>query len=142
VRIATTRLEIATHDGVSLADISADVNAFIAARGIAQGLCIVTVGPAGSGLSLAASLDEDVDDLLRLGRRELGNLGAAAGTAVESIGDRADVEAVGYAPAGVLAYCLSLAIRMGALHLGNWDAVVLIDAAGPRPHPVDVTVMG
>jgi thiamine phosphate synthase YjbQ (UPF0047 family) len=41
-----------------------------------------------------------------------------------------------------MAYCLSLAIRQGSLHLGNWEAVVLIDAAGPRRHPVDIILMG
>jgi thiamine phosphate synthase YjbQ (UPF0047 family) len=73
----------------------------------------------------------------------------AAGSGVDRVeavakasADRADVEEPGYAPAGVLAYCLSLAIRQGAVHLGNWEAVVLVDTAGPRLHPVDVILMG
>ncbi len=146
MRIATTRLEIVTDVGVSLADITSDVNAFIAARGVARGLCIVTVGPEDSGLSLAASLDDDVEDLLRLGRRHLpaaAETGSRPARAVtRAVVDRADVEEPGYSPAGIMAYCLSLAIRQGGLHLGNWDAVVLIDAAGPRRLPVDIILMG
>jgi len=146
VRIATARLEVATDIGVSLADITGEVNAFIAEKGVARGLCIVTVGLERSGLSLAASLDEDVDDLLRLGRRHLLSPAHPGMDRVEPIAqtgaDRADVEEPGYAPAGVLAYCLSLGIRQGALHLGNWEALVLVDAGGPRLHPVDVILMG
>lgn len=146
MRIATTRLEIVTDVGVSLADITGDINAFIAARGVARGLCIVTVEPEDSGLSLAANLEEDVDDLLRLGRRHLPTAVDADPPAVEPVAravvDRADVEEPGYSPAGIMAYCLSLGIRQGGLHLGNWEAVVLIDAAGPRRQPVDVILMG
>lgn len=140
MKIATTRLEIATDEGVSIADITGDVNAFIASRGIVRGLCVLTVGPSRSGLTLAATLDEEMEDLLRLGRRHLSATGAGLGEAAAS--DRADVEEPGYAPAGVLAYCLSLDIRYAVLHLGNWDAVVLIDAAGPRLNPIDVVLMG
>jgi thiamine phosphate synthase YjbQ (UPF0047 family) len=144
VRIATTRLEIVTDVGVSLADITGDVNVFIAAKGVARGLCIVTLEPEDSGLSLAANLDDDMEDLLRLGRRHLPPSAATSPRprAPVARADRADVEEPGYSPAGIMAYCLSLAIRQGGLHLGNWDAVVLIDAAGPRRHPVDVILMG
>lgn len=145
MRIATTRLEIVTDVGVSLADITSDVNAFIAAKAVARGLCIVTVEPQDSGLSLAASLDDDVEDLLRLGRRHLptaADAGTRPAKAATRVVDRADVEEPGYSPAGIMAYCLSLAIRQGSLHLGNWEAVVLIDAAGPRRHPVDIILMG
>jgi thiamine phosphate synthase YjbQ (UPF0047 family) len=142
MRIATTRLEIVTDVGVSLADITSDVNAFIAARGVARGLCIVTVEPEDAGLSLAAGLDDDMEDLLRLGRRHLPAADRGSRPAEPVQADRADVEEPGYSPAGIMAYCLSLAVRQGGLHLGNWEAVVLIDAAGPRRQPVDIILMG
>jgi len=45
-------------------------------------------------------------------------------------------------PAGVLADCVSFPVRGGAVALGSWEAIVLLDARGPAVRPVDVTVIG
>lgn len=141
--VATTRLEIATDEGASLSDVTADVNIFVKATGIAQGLCILSAPEDGVCLTLSGELDEDVDDLLRLAWSHLpavAHTGEASDDAERP--DRIDAEGGGYIPAGVLADCVSLPVREGALSLGTWEAVVLLDARGPAARPIDVTVMG
>jgi secondary thiamine-phosphate synthase enzyme len=134
--VATTRLEISTDEGVSLADVTSEVNAFIKSSGVASGLCIVSTASAGSCLTLSAEFDEDVDDLLRLARTHLTAMAATEHP------DRIDIEGAGYIPAGVLADCVSLPIRDGAVGVGSWEAIVLLDGRGPATRPIEITVMG
>ncbi|HEU4929987.1 MAG TPA: YjbQ family protein [Candidatus Krumholzibacteria bacterium] len=142
--VATARLEIATDDGASLSDVTGDVNAYVRASGIGSGLVVLSASSEGSCLTLSAALDEDVDDLLRLARRYLAEPvpDVEDGATVHERRDRMEAEAGGYIPAGVLADCLSLPVRDGAVGLGTWEAIVLLDARGPARRPIDVTVMG
>jgi len=147
VRIATTRLVIATDEGVSIADVTSDVNAFVRASGIPHGLCVITIGRDRCFLSIAPDLDDAFDDLLRLARGEVGTpdeprAATSADAGAGSLGDHADVDMLGHAPPGVMAESLSFAVRDGAVSLGSWDAIVLIDTAGPTHQPIDVTLMG
>jgi thiamine phosphate synthase YjbQ (UPF0047 family) len=145
MRIETVRLHFTTDEGASLADITADVNAFVRNSGFQHGLCILTLPTAGCCLTLTPDLDEGVDDLLRIVRTHLsaraapGGPGSPGGT---SDRDGLEADEGGYVSAGVLADCLSLSIRDGGLNLGSWDAVVLLDAMGPIRRPVDVTLVG
>jgi thiamine phosphate synthase YjbQ (UPF0047 family) len=145
MRIETTRLSIVTDDGVSIEDITAEVDAFVQATGIESGLCVMTMGQDGCFLSLAPDLDEAFDDLLRLVREQL------SAPAVPRPDEPADRESApdrsGSTPAfnaspGVLADCLSFAVGGGAIQMGNWDAIVFIDSAGPQVRAVEVTLMG
>ena len=143
--VVTTRVEINTDEGVSLSDITSEVNAFVKSSGVASGLCIVSTASAGSCLTLSAEFDEDVDDLLRLARTHLttARLAADEGDDAQSERpDRVDVEGAGYIPAGVLADCISLPIRDGSVGVGSWEAIVLLDGRGPAARPIEITVMG
>jgi thiamine phosphate synthase YjbQ (UPF0047 family) len=143
--VATTRLEIATDEGASLSDVTSDINSFVRSSGIANGLCVLSAPSDESCLTLSAELDEDVDDLLRLAWTHLAGRPSDPADGTEEPGersDRVDTEGAGYAPAGVLAECISLPVREGAVGLGTWEAVVLLDARGPAIRPIDVTVMG
>jgi thiamine phosphate synthase YjbQ (UPF0047 family) len=146
MRIETTRLEMSTDDGTSVADVTTEVNAFVRSTGIASGLCVLTVRRDACFLSLAPDLDDAFDDLLRLAQTEPAAADeepAPADPALSgSASDRADVDLIGQVPPGVLAESLSVAVRDGALHLGNWDAIVLVDAAGPASRPIEITLMG
>jgi hypothetical protein len=100
-----------------------------------------------SCLTLSANLDEDVDDLLRLARTHLSGFAPGAGeesdeSTVADRSDRIDIEGGGYTPAGVLADSVSLPVRDGAINLGTWEAIVLLDAKGPAVRAIDVTIMG
>ncbi len=138
MRIETVRLYFPTEEGASLADVTAEVDAFIRDAAFSQGLCILTVPGDGCCLTLTPDLDEDVDDLLRIVRT---HLAPGLPGAVES-GDRVDVDDSGYPAAGVVADSLTVSIRAGGMNLGSWDGIVLLDARGPRTCPLDVTLAG
>ena len=148
MRIETARLHFNTDDGASLSDVTGDVNAFVRDSAFRVGLCILTVAGDGCCLTLAPDLDEDVDDLLRIIRTHLAAPPAAPGAPEERAGspagsrDRLDVDDSGYPAAGVVAESITLSIRDGNMNLGSWDAVVLLDARGPRACAVDITLMG
>jgi len=142
MRIETTRLEINTDEGVSVADLTDDVNAFIRSTGVRDGLCVMMVGRHECFLSLAPELDDAFDDLIRL-VREADALQAEALLREPAVdADRADVDTSGPAPPGFLAETLSFAVREGAPELGSWESILLVDGAGPARRAVEVTVMG
>lgn len=140
MRIETTRLEVATEEGVSLADLTGDVNAFVRSTGIVDGLCVMMVGRQECFLSLAPDLDEAFDDLLRL----IGEVSRAGAVTRDPalVSDRADTDTTGHAPPGFLAESLSFAVRDGSPELGSWEAIVLVDAGGPARRAIELTVMG
>jgi thiamine phosphate synthase YjbQ (UPF0047 family) len=139
MRIETTRLEVATDEGVSIADITSEVSAFVRSTGILEGLCVMVVGRQGCFLSLAPELDDAFDDLLRLVREmEPGVEAGARGI----LSDRADTDTSGSAPPGFLADSISVSVRDGGPDLGSWEAIILVDAAGPARRAVELTVMG
>ncbi|HET6347996.1 MAG TPA: YjbQ family protein [Candidatus Krumholzibacteria bacterium] len=142
MRIETTRLEIATDEGVTITDLTGDVYAFVRATGILDGLCVMLVGRQECFLSLAPDLDEAFDDLMRL-IRQSGPAGAASLRGEPTApSDRADTDLSGLAPPGVLAESLSFAVRDGAPDLGSWEAIVLVDAGGPARRAVELTAVG
>jgi thiamine phosphate synthase YjbQ (UPF0047 family) len=142
LRIETTRLEITTDEGVSIADMTAEVSTFIRSTGVREGLCVMTVGRHECFLSLAPELEDAFDDMIRLVRdASLATL-AEAGDESLTAADRADVDTSKPAPPGFLAESLSFAVREGSPELGSWEAILLVDGGGPARRAVDVTVMG
>jgi thiamine phosphate synthase YjbQ (UPF0047 family) len=137
MRIETTRIEVSTDEGISIADITAEVAEFVRATGILEGLCVMTVGRQECFLSLAPELDDAFDDLMRLIRE-----GSVQITVATPLSDRADTDTVSNSAPGFLAESISFAVRDGGPDLGSWEAVVLVDAAGPARRAVELTIMG
>jgi thiamine phosphate synthase YjbQ (UPF0047 family) len=142
MRIETTRLEIATDEGVSIADLTGDVSAFIRSTGVRDGLCVMMVGRNECFLSLAPELEDAFDDLMRLIREASDPGRSITREEAERVADRADIDISKPAPPGFLAESLSFAVRDGAPELGSWESILLVDAGGPARRPIDVTVMG
>ncbi|HKW13202.1 MAG TPA: YjbQ family protein [Candidatus Krumholzibacteria bacterium] len=142
MRIETTRLEISTDEGVSIADLTDDVNAFIRSTGVRDGLCVMMVGRHECFLSLAPELDDAFDDLMRLVREADALQAEALRREPATDADRADVDTSGPAPPGFLAETLSFAVREGAPELGSWESILLVDGGGPARRAIEVTVMG
>lgn len=141
MRIETTRIEISTDDGTSVADVTNEVCDFVRSTGVLDGLCVMTVSRQECFLSLAPELDEAFDDLMRL-VREAGSVAQRQPAAEPVASDRADVDMTAGAPPGFLAESISFAVRDGAPDLGSWEAIVLVDAEGPARRAIELTVMG
>ncbi len=142
MRIETTRLEIATDEGVSIADLTGEVNAFIRSTGVRDGLCVMMVGRSECFLSLAPELDDAFDDLMRLVREAADPAPPITREEPERAADRADIDLSKPAPPGFLAESLSFAVRDGDPELGSWESILLVDGGGPARRAIDVTVMG
>jgi len=142
MRIETTRLEIATDEGVSIADLTGEVSAFIRSTGVRDGLCVMMVERSECFLSLAPELDDAFDDLMRLVREGADPGRTMTGTELGREADRADIDVSKAAPPGFLAESLSFAVRDGDPELGSWEAILLVDSGGPARRAIDVTVMG
>ncbi len=142
MRIETTRLEIATDEGVSIADLTGEVNAFIRSTGVRDGLCVMMVGRDEGFLSLAPELEDAFDDLMRLVREASDPGRVVTHAEVGHAADRADVDMSKPAPPGFLAESLSFSVRDGAPDLGNWESILFVDGGGPARRAIDVTVMG
>ena len=141
MRIETTRLEIATDEGVSIADLTGEVSAFIRSTGVREGLCVMMVGRNECFLSLAPELDDAFDDLMRLSR-EASDPGRVVTREEAERSDHADIDMSKPAPPGFLAESLSFVVREGEPELGSWEAILLVDGGGPARRAIDVTVMG
>jgi thiamine phosphate synthase YjbQ (UPF0047 family) len=142
MRIETTRLEIATDEGVSIADLTGEVSAFIRSTGVRDGLCVMMVGRNECFLSLAPELDDAFDDLMRLIREAADPGRTISKDELGRVADRADVDVSSPAPPGFLAESLSFAVRDGDPELGSWESILLVDSGGPARRAIDVTVMG
>lgn len=142
MRIETTRLEIATDEGVSIADLTGDVSTFIRSTGVRDGLCVMMVARDECFLSLAPELEDAFDDLMRLIREASDSGRSVTREEVGRVADRADIDMSKPAPPGFLAESLSFAVRDGAPELGSWESILLVDGGGPARRAVDVTVMG
>lgn len=142
MRIETTRLEIATDEGVSIADLTGEVSAFIRSTGVRDGLCVMMVPRSECFLSLAPELDEAFDDLMRLVREAADSGRAITREELGRVADRADIDMSKPAPPGFLAESLSFAVRDGDPDLGSWEAILLVDGGGPARRAIDLTVMG
>jgi thiamine phosphate synthase YjbQ (UPF0047 family) len=140
MRIETTRLEIATDDGISVADVTGEVSQFVRSTGILEGLCVMVVGRRECFLSLAPELDDAFDDLMRLIHEAQG--AQTAGSEALPPSDRADTDMTSNSAPGVLAESISFAVREGLPDLGSWEAIVLVDAEGPARRAIELTVMG
>jgi len=138
MKIATTRLDLATDEGIGVADIGETIRAFIASSGVASGVCVLTVSEPGVALSLASDFEDAAEDLIRLGRRWL--VGREGPDAAGS--DRADRDDPGMGSGGVLARCLAFPLRAANLRTGSWESILLLDAAGPRQVAVEITALG
>ena len=136
-RIETTRFEIPTWEGVSLHDISETLSAWVARSGIGEGLCVLSLHDSVCALTLSSDLEDSYDDVIRMGRDRL------VSAAVEpSSADRLDdTPDSGYA-AVIAATTLTLPIRSSRLATGSWEAIVLVDPAGPEMRQIDATIIG
>ncbi len=138
MRIATVRIDLLTLDGVSLHDISDELNTFVAGTGIASGLCVLALDDGVCSLTITDDLEDTCEDLIRMGRDRL----VAESPTKRETDDRLDeVQDTGFVPA-IASDSLTLPVRDGCLGTGAWEFVVIIDPSGPAERHIDVTVVG
>jgi secondary thiamine-phosphate synthase enzyme len=127
-------IEIRTRTREIMVDITADVEKVVAASGVADGVCVVTVPHTTAGVAVNENADPDVraDILMALRRIVPDGL------------DFAHTEGNGpaHVKASLVGSSATLIVEGGKLQLGTWQAVYLCEFDGPRSRRAWVQVVG
>ncbi len=117
-----SRLSIPTTDGTDIVDLTAEVEAFVAASGVAEGLLVVFVPGSTAGVTTIEFESGAVEDL----RRAIERL---APRGADYAHDRRWGDGNGYAHvrAALLGPSLAVPVSGGRPLLGTWQQIVLCD---------------
>jgi secondary thiamine-phosphate synthase enzyme len=144
MRIHHARLQVETQAGAHLHDITPQVRAVLAEAGIRNGVAVVTC----RHTTTAITLNEAESRLLEDARRFFERLAPAADRYYHN-----DIELRDCPPdeprnahAHLLAMLLgsseTIPVVDGALDLGRWQSVLLVELDGPRSRTVSLQLMG
>lgn len=139
MRIETVRLDVFTLDGVSVHDISEELGLFVSGTGIRSGLCMLVLSDPTCALTITDDLEDTYDDLIRMGRNQLGEADEEASKEGD---DRLDEIPDPTFATAIVCEALTLPVREGRLDSGAWETIVMIDPGGPAQRHIDVTVVG
>jgi secondary thiamine-phosphate synthase enzyme len=117
-----SRLSIPTTDGTDIVDLTAEVEAFVAASGVSEGLLVVFVPGSTAGVTTIEFESGAVEDL----RRAIERL---APRGADYAHDRRWRDGNGYAHvrAALLGPSLAVPVSGGRPLLGTWQQIVLCD---------------
>lgn len=117
-----SRLSIPTTDGTDIVDLTAEVEAFVAASGVSEGLLVVFVPGSTAGVTTIEFESGAVEDL----RRAIERL---APRGADYAHDRRWGDGNGYAHvrAALLGPSLAVPVSGGRPLLGTWQQIVLCD---------------
>lgn len=126
-------LTIRTRKTQEMLDITAQVSEMVRRSGVANGVCLVYVPHATAAIVVNENADPNVcqDILDALGRM------VPEGAWRH---DRVDNNAAAHIKATILGPSETIPVREGALRLGTWQSVMLVELDGPRDRTVIVEV--
>lgn len=126
-------LTIRTRKTQEMLDITAQVSEMVRRSGVANGVCLVYVPHATAAVVVNENADPNVcqDILDALGRM------VPEGAWRH---DRVDNNAAAHIKATILGPSETIPVREGALRLGTWQSVMLVELDGPRDRTVIVEV--
>jgi secondary thiamine-phosphate synthase enzyme len=124
-------LTIRTRKTQEMLDITAQVSEVVRRSGVANGFCLVYVPHATAAIVINENADPNVcqDILDALGRM------VPEGAWRH---DRVDNNAAAHIKATILGPSETIPVREGALRLGTWQSVMLVEFDGPRDRTVIV----
>ena len=126
-------LTIRTRKTQEMLDITAQVSEMVRRSGVANGVCLVYVPHATAAIVVNENADPNVcqDILDALGRM------VPEGAWRH---DRVDNNAAAHIKATILGPSETIPVREGALRLGTWQSVMLVELDGPRDRTVIVEI--
>jgi secondary thiamine-phosphate synthase enzyme len=144
MRIVIRHLEIATGDGITLHDITPSLRDLVEASGLGNGFVTITSRHTTTALTInefEERLLEDIRNffarLVPSGDRYLHN-----DIHLRDCPPDEPENAHSHLIAMLLGSSEVIALRDGALDLGTWQSVMLVDLDGPRQRTVSVQVYG
>jgi secondary thiamine-phosphate synthase enzyme len=126
---------VETGHGVQALDLTERVREIVARSGVAAGLCHVMVMHSTAAIVVNETADPnvgaDVQDALGRAVPDRGNW----------LHDRIDDNAAAHIKASILGPSEILPVRDGALALGTWQGIWLLEFDGPRKRAVSVQIL-
>ncbi len=138
MRTSGASAEIRTTSKIGVSDVTGEVRRALAASGIQQGIAIVSVPHTTCCVCINEPEPGLLEDLARLAARLIEPVAPREGFAH----DRIDNNARAHLFASLVGGSVVLVVGNGALSLGTWQAVLLVEADGPRLRRLEMTFLG
>jgi secondary thiamine-phosphate synthase enzyme len=138
VKVANASVTVRTAARVAVVNVTAECREALSGVGIARGLAVLTVPHTTCGLCV----NEDEPGL----RRDLEHLASRLVDLVRPPEgfqhDRVDDNARAHLTAVLLGHSLTVPVEGGALVLGTWQSLFLLEIDGPRKRTLDMIFLG
>ena len=138
MRVASASTEVRTPAKTAVVDVTEEVRRALAAASIRSGLVVVSVAHTTCCLSLNENEPGLKEDLGRLARHLLDPVAPEGGFRHDSVDDNARAHLF----ASLVGHSVTVPVKDGGLVLGAWQAVLLLEADGPRARRLDMTFLG
>jgi len=138
VPTATASAQIRTPGKVTVVNVTGEVRQALSSAGIGRGLAVVTVPHTTCGLCLNEDEAGLKDDLARVAARLLDPLEPREGFHH----DRVDNNARAHLAAVLVGHSALVPVSDGALVLGTWQSIFLLELDGPRERRIDMLFLG
>jgi len=127
-------LEIRTREHEEMIDVTGEVGRLVAASGVKNGLCVVTVPHTTAGVTVNENADPDVraDILMALRRIVPDDLPY----------EHAEGNSPAHVKSSLVGSSVALIVEGGRLRLGTWQGIFFCEFDGPRTRRAWVQVVG
>jgi secondary thiamine-phosphate synthase enzyme len=138
VRVASASADVRTPAKAAVVDVTEEVRRALAGAAIRSGLAVVSVAHTTCCLSLNENEAGLKEDLGRLARHLLDQAEPEGGFRHDQVDDNARAHLF----ASLVGHSVTVPVKDGGLLLGTWQAVLLVEADGPRTRRLEMTFLG
>ena len=138
MRTSGASAEVGTPAKVCVQDVTGEVRRALAADGMRQGIVAISVPHTTCGLCVNEAETGLLEDLTRLAARLVEPVAPREGFAH----DRIDANARAHLFAALMGGSVVVPVSEGALRLGTWQSILLVEADGPRLRRLEMTFLG
>ncbi len=132
--MALETIRVATQRQMQMVDITAEVEAIVAASGVAEGTVLLFVAHTTCGITIQENADPGVQhDMLLV----LGEIAPRVDRRYRHIEDNS----ASHVQSSAMGFSAFVFIQGGALLLGRWQAIYLAEFDGPRTRSVYVKIL-
>ncbi|HKY32811.1 MAG TPA: secondary thiamine-phosphate synthase enzyme YjbQ [Candidatus Polarisedimenticolia bacterium] len=138
MRIYHGSSEVRTSGKVTVENVTDPVARLLGASGIAAGMALISVPHTTCGLAVNEDEEGLKEDIRRLAAGLLSPLAREARFRHDCVDDNAQAHLTSI----LLGHSISLPVAEGALCLGTWQSLFLIEMDGPRARRLNVQILG
>jgi secondary thiamine-phosphate synthase enzyme len=129
---------VKTLGRVSVRNVTEEITRLLEGSGIRDGIAVVSVPHTTCGLIVNEDEEGLLEDLRDLAESLLSHMKPAAGFRH----DRVDNNAQSHLTSALLGQSITVPVSGGALDLGRWQSVLLIEMDGPRTRTLRAQILG